>query len=135
MWEYVICDIVLWSIICMCFWMMLWFDYICNKWLIMCLFGMINFASFFYYSAYFCYYSWAPLYFLILFMGPIILFQLTFAFIYNTFNKKFSVSENKWIPNRPYWKTIFDIIEWICEIKILVLCLTLFCCVLCIIVY
>ena len=26
------------------------------------------------------------------FMGPIVLFQLIFTFIYNTFNKKFSVS-------------------------------------------
>ena len=30
-------DTVLWPIICMCFWMILRFDYICNKWLIICL--------------------------------------------------------------------------------------------------
>ena len=55
-------------------------------------FDMINFASLFYYSAYFCYYLWAPLHFLVLFMGLTIQFQLIFTFIYNTFNKKFSVS-------------------------------------------
>ena len=32
-----ICDIVLWSIICMCFRMILRFDYICIKWLTICL--------------------------------------------------------------------------------------------------
>ena len=32
-----ICDTMLWSIICMCFQMILRFDYICNKWFIMCL--------------------------------------------------------------------------------------------------
>ena len=39
MWECVmyICDTMLWSIICMCFQMILRFDYICNKWFIMCL--------------------------------------------------------------------------------------------------
>ena len=29
---------------------------------------------------------------LVLYMGPIVLFQLPFSFIYNIFNKKFSVS-------------------------------------------
>ena len=29
---------------------------------------------------------------LVLFMGPIVLFQLSFIFIYNTFKQKFSVS-------------------------------------------
>ena len=43
-------------------------------------------------SAYFCYYSWVPLHFLVLFIGSTVLFQLTFTFIYSTFNKKFSVS-------------------------------------------
>ena len=52
----------------------------------------IIFANLFYYSAYFCYYLWVPLHFLILFMGPTVLFQLTFTFIYSTFNKKFLVS-------------------------------------------
>ena len=46
---------------------------------------MINFANFFYYLAYFYYYSWAALHFLVLFMGLTILFQLTFTFIYSTF--------------------------------------------------
>ena len=45
-----------------------------------------------YYLAYFCYYLWAFLYFLILFMGLTVLFQLTFTFIYSTFNNKFLVS-------------------------------------------
>ena len=45
----------------------------------------------FYYSTYFCYYSWAPLYFLVLFIGPTILFQLTFTFIYSIFSNKFSI--------------------------------------------
>ena len=45
-----------------------------------------------YYSTYFCYYSWVLLHFLVLFMGSTVLFQLTFILIYNTFNKKISVS-------------------------------------------
>ena len=52
----------------------------------------LNFVSWFYYSAYFCYYSWVSLLFLVLFMGATVLFQLTFTFIYNTFSKKFLVS-------------------------------------------
>ena len=50
------------------------------------------FANLFYYLAYFCYYSWVPLQFFVLFINPTILFQLTFTFIYSTFSKKFSVS-------------------------------------------
>ena len=50
------------------------------------------FANLFYYSTYFCCYSWVPLHFLVIFMSLTILFQLTFIFIYNTFNNKFSVS-------------------------------------------
>ena len=50
------------------------------------------FVNLFYYSAYFCYYSWVPLHFLVLFMDLTILFELTFTFIYSIFNKKFSVS-------------------------------------------
>ena len=46
----------------------------------------------FHYSAYFCYYSWVPLHFLVLFMSLTVLFQLTFTFIYSTFSNKFSVS-------------------------------------------
>ena len=46
----------------------------------------------FHYLVYFCYYSWALLHFLALFLGPTILFQLPFTFIYGTFNNKFSVS-------------------------------------------
>ena len=69
----------------------------CDKYLLLnflakYLFGRIIFANLFYYSAYFYYYLWVLLHFLILFMGLTILFQLTFTFIYNTFNKKFSVS-------------------------------------------
>ena len=51
----------------------------------------IIFANLFYYSAYFCYYLWVPLHFLVMIMGPTILFQLTFLFIYSTFSKTFSV--------------------------------------------
>ena len=47
------------------------------------------FANLFYYSAYFCYYSWVSLHFLVLFMDPTILFQLTFIFIYSIFSKIF----------------------------------------------
>ena len=52
---------------------------------------MINFANLFYYSAYFLYYLWVLLHFLVLFMGHIVLFQLNFTFIYNTFSKKISI--------------------------------------------
>ena len=46
----------------------------------------------FYYLVYFYYYSWTLLHFLILFIGLIIIFQLTFIFIYDTFSNKFLVS-------------------------------------------
>ena len=65
---------------------------------------MINFANLFYYLIYFYYYLWVSLYFLVLFTSPTVLFQLTFTFIYSTFNKKFSVvvlEQNKLISNRP----------------------------------
>ena len=52
----------------------------------------LNFANLFYYSAYFWYYSWVSLHFLVLLMCLTVLFQLTFTFIYSTFSKKFSVS-------------------------------------------
>ena len=52
----------------------------------------IIFANLFYYLAYFCYYLWVSLYFLVQFMDITVLFQLTFTFIYGTFTKKFSVS-------------------------------------------
>ena len=52
----------------------------------------IIFSNLFYYSAYFCYYSWVTLHFLVLFISPTILFQLTFTFIYSTFSKKILVS-------------------------------------------
>ena len=52
----------------------------------------IIFANLFYHLAYFCYNSWVILHFLVLFMSPTVLFQLTFTFIYSTFSKKFSVS-------------------------------------------
>ena len=64
------------------------------------LFGKIIFANIFYYSAYFLYYLWVSLHFLILFMSLTILFQLIFTFIYNTFSKKkfnFSkLNRSKW---------------------------------------
>ena len=51
-------------------------------------------ASLFYYSAYFCYYSWALLHFLVLVMDPIVLFQLTFTFFLQYFQQKiFSFSK------------------------------------------
>ena len=46
----------------------------------------------FYYSTYFCYYSWVSLHFLVLFIGYTVLFQSTFTFIYSIFSNKFSVS-------------------------------------------
>ena len=56
--------------------------------------AQLIFANLFYYSVYFCYYSWVSLHFFLLFMGPIVLFQLTFTFIYSSFSKKnFSFSE------------------------------------------
>ena len=62
---------------------------------------VIAYISFFYYLAYFLYYSWVPLHFLILFMDLTLLFQLTFSFIYNTFSKKFQfqLQLNKLFPN------------------------------------
>ena len=52
----------------------------------------IIFANLFYCLAYFCYYLWVLLHFLVLFMGFTLLFQLLFIFIYSTFSKKFSIS-------------------------------------------
>ena len=66
----------------------------------MCL-AKIIFVNLFYYSADFYYYSWVPLYFLVLFMSLTVLFQLTFTFIYSTFNKKFQFQQNKQILNKP----------------------------------
>ena len=60
------------------------------------------FANLFYYSAYFCYYSWASLHFSILFIGPIVLFQLIFTFIYSYSQggKKIRKCEAfSWFPN------------------------------------
>ena len=37
---------------------------------------------------------------MVLFMDPIVLFQLTFTFIYSTFNKKFPVSAKEAVPKR-----------------------------------
>ena len=53
---------------------------------------MINFANLFDYSTYFYYYLWVPLHFFVLFMSLIVLFQLTFTFIYVLSVKKFSIS-------------------------------------------
>ena len=61
-----------------------------KKALSVCL-AKIIFANLFYYSVYFCYYSWALLYFLILFMGLTVLFQLTFTTVLLT--KVFSFSK------------------------------------------
>jgi len=46
----------------------------------------------FFYLIYFCYYLWVLLHFLVLFMGPIILFKITFRFIYRTFSKNILIS-------------------------------------------
>ena len=61
-----------------------------KKALSVCL-AKIIFANLFYYSVYFYYYSWALLYFLILFMGLTVLFQLTFTTVLLT--KVFSFSK------------------------------------------
>ena len=52
---------------------------------------MINFANLFYYQFIFITIH-GSLHFLVLFMSPTVLFQLTFIFIYSIFNKIFSVS-------------------------------------------
>ena len=41
--------------------------------------------------------------FLVQFIYPTILFQLTFPFIYSTFNKNFQFQQNKQISNTPLW--------------------------------
>ena len=41
-----------------------------------------------------------PIAFFVLFMGPTILFQLLFSFIYSTFINKFSIQLNKLFPNK-----------------------------------
>ena len=68
----------------------------------------IIFANLFYYSAYFCYYSWVPLHFLKLFTSLTILFQLTFTFIYSIFSKSFQFQQNKQIPNGPLIIRLFE---------------------------
>ena len=62
-----------------------------RSWTLTVRLAKIIFVNLFHYSVYFCYYSWVSLYFLVVFMNLIVLFQLTFTFIYSTFNKKFSV--------------------------------------------
>ena len=47
---------------------------------------------FFNYLVYFCYYLLVSLQFFVLFVNPIVLFQLFFSFIYGNFSKKFSIS-------------------------------------------
>ena len=69
--------------------------------IIQCQFGIINFVNLFYYPAYFLYYSWVPLYFLVLFINSTLLYRLIFTFIYNIFNKKFLIQQNKRTPNIP----------------------------------
>ena len=54
--------------------------------------ALVEKCKFFYYLTYFDYYSWVLLHFLVLFMGPTILFLLDFSFIYSIFSKKFLVS-------------------------------------------
>ena len=62
--------------------------------------ALMKFDNLFYYLAYFCNYSWVLLHFLMLFMIIIVLFQLTFTFIYSIFSKKFQFQQNKLISNR-----------------------------------
>ena len=50
------------------------------------------FVNLFYYLTYFYYYSWVLLHFLVLFIGPAVLFQPSFTFIYNIFSKKNLIS-------------------------------------------
>ena len=75
------------------------------------------FVSLFYYSDYFCYYSWALLHFLILFMSLTILFQLTFTFISVLSAKNFQFQQNKRITNRPYislsYNWLINKISWV----------------------
>ena len=53
-----------------------------------------------YYLVYFYYYLWASLHFLVRFIGHIVLFHLTFPFIYSIFNKNFQFQQNKQILKR-----------------------------------
>ena len=61
--------------------------------------------KFFYYIAYFCYYLWVLLYFLVLFMDPAALFQLTFI-LFTVFSAiSFLFQQNKQYSNRvKIWK-------------------------------
>ena len=68
-----------------------------SKWILSMHLAKFIFVNLFHYSIYFCYYLWVLLYFLILFTSLAILFQLTFAFIYVTFSKKFQFQRNKQI--------------------------------------
>ena len=52
-----------------------------KKTTIKCPFGKNYFCQLILLLAYFCYYSWVSLHFLVLFMGFTVLFQLTFIFI------------------------------------------------------
>ena len=65
------------------------------------MFDMDEFVNLFYYSAYFCYYLWVLLHFLVLFINHTVLFQLTFTFFTVLSAKKFQFQQNKQIPNRP----------------------------------
>ena len=47
----------------------------------------------------FCYYLWVPLHFLILFMGPIVLFSLFFNHFTTLSTKSFQFQLNKLFPN------------------------------------
>ena len=85
---------------------LLWFWFV-PFWVIVCLVKII-FANLFYYSSYFCYYSWVPLHFLKLFTSLTILFQLTFTFIYSIFSKSFQFQQNKRIPNGPLIIRLFE---------------------------
>ena len=58
---------------------------------IKCAFDMMKFVNLFYSLIYFCYYLWALLHFLVLFIGLNMLFQLIFTFIYIIFSKKISI--------------------------------------------
>ena len=66
-------------------------DYPHSAELCVCL-AKIIFVNLFYYSAYFCSYLLISLHFLVLFISPTLLFQLTFIFIYNTFSNKNLIS-------------------------------------------
>ena len=68
---------------------------------------------------YFYYYLWVLLHFLVIFMSIIVLFQLTFIFIYGTFSKKkFNFNRINGSQTNPLCEEnsmrgqVFELVEW-----------------------